>query len=145
MVKDFIDSNEHKTLVLPDRLMINQCFFYFKSLYKNLEKKKGGAGVSGIKAIEDDTKSMASTAKQPDGQVNPQQEQEIQRLNMLVKQRDNEIGILLNYLNKKKEGAPAVGQSNDLPVQRATNGFSSQNTTNAGIDSTQASAAKAEE
>ena len=59
MVKDFIDTNEHKTLVLPDRLMINQCFYYFKSLYKNLEKKKGGPGVAGItaskpKAIEDD-------------------------------------------------------------------------------------------
>jgi len=25
---------------------------------------------------------------------------EVKRLNMLVKQRDNEIGILLNYLNK---------------------------------------------
>ena len=59
MVKDFIDTSEHKTLVLPDRLMINQCFYYFKSLYKNLEKKKGGPGVAGItaskpKAIEDD-------------------------------------------------------------------------------------------
>ena len=34
MVKDFIDSNEIKTMVLPDRLMINQCFYHFKSLYK---------------------------------------------------------------------------------------------------------------
>lgn len=61
---------------------------------------------------------------------------------MLVKQRDNEIGILLNYLNKKKEGAAAQG-AGDLSVQRATNGFSSNNVS--GIDSTQASAAKAEE
>ena len=57
MVKDFIDTNEHKNMVLPDRLMINQCFYYFKDLYKKLEKKKGGAGVAGIqsskpKAIE---------------------------------------------------------------------------------------------
>ena len=48
MVKDFIDTNEHKTMVMPDRLMINQCFYYFKTLYKNLEKKKGGTGVGGI-------------------------------------------------------------------------------------------------
>lgn len=27
---------------------------------------------------------------------------------MLVKQRDNEIAILVNYLNKKKEGDPGV-------------------------------------
>jgi hypothetical protein len=28
---------------------------------------------------------------------------EVGRLNLLVKQRDNEIAILLNYLNKKKD------------------------------------------
>ena len=49
LVKDFIDTNDPgKTLVLPDRLLINQCFYHFKTLYKNLEKKKGGPGVSGI-------------------------------------------------------------------------------------------------
>jgi len=41
---------------------------------------------------------------------------EIGRLNMLVKQRDNEIGILLNYLNKQK----AAGDDNpSLPVEGA--------------------------
>jgi hypothetical protein len=48
MVKDFIDSNEHKTMVMPDRLMINQCFYYFKTLYKGLEKKKGGPSITGM-------------------------------------------------------------------------------------------------
>jgi hypothetical protein len=57
MVKDFIDTTDpHKTLVLPDRLLINQCFYHFKTLYKSLEKKKGGA-VNDIKAIKDDTES----------------------------------------------------------------------------------------
>mgnify|MGYP006978343299 FL=1 len=135
MVKDFIDSNEHKTMVLPDRLMINQCFYYFKTLYKNMEKKKGGAPISGMKAIEDDTRST-TTAKESG--PNPQQEQEIGRLNMLVKQRDNEIGILLNYLNKKKEGSAVQGVS-DISVQRS-NGFASP-----GMDTTQASASKAPE
>jgi len=54
---------------------------------------------------------------------------------MLVKQRDNEIGILLNYVNKKKEGGPMP----DMSVQRASNGFTP------GVDSTQASASKQEE
>ena len=37
MVKDFIDTSDpHKTLVMPDRLMINHCFYYFKTLYKQL-------------------------------------------------------------------------------------------------------------
>jgi hypothetical protein len=40
MVKDYIDTNDpHKTLVLPDRLLINQCFYHFKTLYKSLETK----------------------------------------------------------------------------------------------------------
>eukprot|EP00352_Strombidinopsis_acuminata_P007370 CAMPEP_0176356828 /NCGR_PEP_ID=MMETSP0126-20121128/14303_1 /TAXON_ID=141414 ORGANISM="Strombidinopsis acuminatum, Strain SPMC142" /NCGR_SAMPLE_ID=MMETSP0126 /ASSEMBLY_ACC=CAM_ASM_000229 /LENGTH=84 /DNA_ID=CAMNT_0017710105 /DNA_START=615 /DNA_END=869 /DNA_ORIENTATION=+ len=35
MVSNFIKSNEpSNSLVLPDRLMINQCFYHFKSLYK---------------------------------------------------------------------------------------------------------------
>lgn len=93
MVKDFIDTADHqKTLVLPDRLMINQCFYHFKSLYKNIEKRKGGPGVSGMKAIksEDDAQSQMS---KPSGNndINPQQEAEINRLNLLVKQRDNEM------------------------------------------------------
>ena len=63
MVKDFIDTNEpSKTLVLPDRLMINQCFYYFKSLYKNLEKKKGG--ISATLALTD-TKSEAPKSESP--------------------------------------------------------------------------------
>ena len=49
MVKDFIDTSDpSKTLVLPDRLMINQCFYHFKSLFKNMERKKGGPGVAGM-------------------------------------------------------------------------------------------------
>lgn len=51
-----------------------------------------------------------------------QQEAEIQRLNLLVKQRDQEIGIMLSYLNKKKA---ENGQVPDIPVGRITgsNGF----------------------
>mmetsp|Transcript_8579 Transcript_8579/g.14480 ORF Transcript_8579/g.14480 Transcript_8579/m.14480 type:complete len:211 (+) Transcript_8579:916-1548(+) len=113
MVKDFIDSNDpSKTLVLPDRLLINQCFYHFKTLFKNLEKKKGGGAsvVTGMpqplaieakkgKKVEEGSDDDAKSERKGD----PQSKQEIQRLNMLVKQRDNEIGILLNYLNKKKE------------------------------------------
>lgn len=84
MVKDFIDSNEHKTLVMPDRLMINQCFYYFKTLYKNLEKKNGGPGVSGM---QQDQKALTQNGFEPQvvTKPDPAQEQEIQRLNLLVK------------------------------------------------------------
>jgi len=43
MVQNFIRSEDSdQSLVLPDRLMINQCFYILRTLYKNLEKKKGG-------------------------------------------------------------------------------------------------------
>ena len=49
---------------------------------------------------------------------------------MLVKQRDNEIGILLNYLNKQKAG----GGDSSMPVESMT-GMSA--TDGAGVNSTQ--------
>lgn len=63
-----------------------------------------------------------------------------------MKQRDNEIGILLNYLNKKKDGG-AGGPPIDLKVGRATGqNFSNVNeTTDQDPNSTQASIAKQEE
>jgi hypothetical protein len=49
MVNNFIkSSDESQSLVLPDRLLINQCFYHFKNLYHNLEKGKGGAKGSSI-------------------------------------------------------------------------------------------------
>ena len=43
--------------------------------------------------------------------------EEIQRLKMLITQRDNEIAILLSHLNKKK----AQGESADLPLKAMEN------------------------
>lgn len=60
-----------------------------------------------------------------------QQREEIQRLSLLVKQRDQEIGIMLSYLNKKKA---QEGQMTDLPVHRAdaSNGFGHQSSPRTG-------------
>lgn len=45
MVEDFIGTTDpQKTLILNDRLMINQCFYHFKHIFKDMQKKKGGAG-----------------------------------------------------------------------------------------------------
>ena len=71
MVKDFIESNDpHKTLVMPDRLMINHCFYHFKTLYKNIERKRGAQPLSGIvqqspqpKAIEAEDSSADKNEK----------------------------------------------------------------------------------
>ena len=43
MVTDFIKNEDPSaTLVLPDRLMINQCFYHFRNLYAQAAKKGGG-------------------------------------------------------------------------------------------------------
>lgn len=107
MVNNFIKTDDvSQTLVLPDRLMINQCFYHFRNLFKQVEKKRGGAGGGNtFAAIEaSPAKSASGAATGGGGGADPaelaQKDTEVQRLNMLVKQRDNEIGILLNYLNK---------------------------------------------
>lgn len=51
MVNNFIKSSDDgQALVLPDRLMINQCFYYFRTLYQNMAKKKGAVG-GGVPAL----------------------------------------------------------------------------------------------
>ncbi len=106
MVKNFIKTNDQNdTIVMPDRLMINQCFYYFRNLYHEMSRKKGG-GAGGPAAImgADMEASAAKSSANGGGDADPAEvaakDAECQRLNMLVKQRDNEIGILLNYLNK---------------------------------------------
>ena len=119
MVNNFIKSDDAgSSLVLPDRLMIDQCFYYFRTLYKNMSTKKGGAGMDlmtsapqkSIGAAGADTSGGAASTPADQAQKN----EEVQRLNLLVKQRDNEIGILLNYLNKQKES----GNSGSIPVEQ---------------------------
>ena len=42
-VEEFIQSTDPATnIILADRLMINQCFYHFKHLYRDMQKKKGG-------------------------------------------------------------------------------------------------------
>jgi hypothetical protein len=47
--------------VLPDRLLINQCFYHFKNLYRNLEKNKGGKAGSSLPQIEAPKKQEAGS------------------------------------------------------------------------------------
>ena len=107
MVANFIRSDDPgQTLVLPDRLMINKCFYQFRTLLMNAAKKGGG----GMAAIMPQQQTPSKEDKEESGANAAEKDAEVQRLNMLVKQRDNEIGILLNYLNKQKE-AQANGEA----------------------------------
>lgn len=56
-----------------------------------------------IASIDDKSESNKGSAVETTNKINPEQEAEIQRLNLLLKQRDQEMGIMLQYLNKKKE------------------------------------------
>ncbi len=67
-----------------------------------------------MKAIDDGASSKAAGAGGgASGEELEKSTTEISRLNLLVKQRDNEIGILLNYLNKQKE----AGERADVEVE----------------------------
>ena len=66
-----------------------------------------------MKAIGDASSSKGGGGGGASAEELEKQHGEVQRLNLLVKQRDNEIGILLNYLNKQKEG----GGSTDVAVE----------------------------
>ena len=94
MVETFIaDRDPSATIILSDKLQINQCFYHFKHMYLDLQKRGGGSGGSAPPVKSDAPASKEDTSELTD---------EIQRLRMLVKQRDNEILILVNLLNKKK-------------------------------------------
>ena len=48
-VEEFVNSSDptKSMQVMADRLMINQCFYHFKHLFKDMIKKKGGPGGGG--------------------------------------------------------------------------------------------------
>ena len=82
-----------------------------------MARKKGGAGGPAAIMSAENEASAAKSSANDGGKADPAEvaakDAECQRLNMLVKQRDNEIGILLNYLNKQK----AAGGDSSVPVQ----------------------------
>ena len=62
MVENFIKSSDPSDMiVLKDRLRIQQCFYHFKSVYKNIEKKKGSGG-GGASLGAADTSVMSQSA-----------------------------------------------------------------------------------
>jgi kinesin family protein 6/9 len=92
MVEDFIGASDpSKNIILADRLMINQCFYHFKHLYTNLQKKKGGASGGGAPAVgysgpNFGNAEMKSPQKEApaDGKEIKEMQGEMQRLQLLV-------------------------------------------------------------
>ena len=109
MVEGFVQNRDPAArLILSDMLRINECFFHFKKLY--LSGKPAPASGAGSKPVDQTTS------------------EEVERLRLLVQQRDNEIAILLNHLNKQKDQARSSPQRSqvteetkitDSPVRRS--------------------------
>ena len=87
MVEEYINNRDPSAkLVLSDILRINECFYHFKKMYNNLQTQSRPLPKG--KAVDD----VSS--------------EEVERLRLLVQQRDNEIAILLSHLNKSKSEMP---------------------------------------
>jgi len=93
-----VDPDPGARIVLKDMLMINECFYYFKHKFNDLSKRYDK------QAITTSTKKVMSDGLEINdkGQNSTAQNEEIKRLKLLVQQRDNEILILLNLINKPK-------------------------------------------
>jgi len=84
MVEEFIESTDpSKTMVLPDRLMINQCFYHMKHVFKDLQKKKGSSG-AGIGASSGPNFGNALSTPQKDSIEMKNIQEDVNRLQLLV-------------------------------------------------------------
>jgi kinesin family protein 6/9 len=87
LVAGFVEARDPSVrLVLSDMLKINECFMQFKRMYNQLK----GEGPKPA-ALSAEGKPMDAVSNE-----------EVERLRMLVQQRDNEIAILLGHINKHK-------------------------------------------
>lgn len=93
MVEEFVSARDPSVrLILSDMLKINECFFHMK---KMIISGKGSMG----KQVEE-----------------PVNNEELERLRLLVQQRDNEIAILLNHMNKKQVVVSESLSTNEIKV-----------------------------
>ena len=78
MVEEFIETSDpSKNIILADRLLINQCFYHFKHLFRDMQKKKGGPSAIGASAVQ------SPPTKEDSMQVKNLSD-EVQRLGILV-------------------------------------------------------------
>ena len=94
-------------------MRINQCFFHFKLLYKNTEKRvKGGEG-KGVRLDDSEEEKGGEGAVTQNSREVPALKGLVGKLQQEVKRRDGEIAILMKHLNKLK------GTSGGVPVTQA--------------------------
>jgi len=98
-------------IILTDMIKINECFYHFKHLYNDLLRKyeKAGSAAATNKILKD---GLGVKTEAPSSN-NTELHEEIKRLKLLVQQRDNEMMILLDWINKNKNN----GQQLLVPVE----------------------------
>jgi kinesin family protein 6/9 len=110
IVEDYVKTKDPSVhIVLSDRLKINECFYHFKHLFNDLARKYDKDVISG----GGNKIKEALNVKNEPADLGPMTD-ELKRLKLLVQQRDNEIMILLNMINKNKLN----DQSMAIPVER---------------------------
>ena len=115
LVDEFITNTDpSSSLLLNNKLQINQCFYHFKHLFLDMKKRGKGAFPLPLPPSESETGETGNEKRM--GERDPGMEEELQRFQMLVKQRDGEIMILVNLLNKRK----AQGESALVPISSSS-------------------------
>ena len=84
--------------------MINECFYFFKHKFNDLQKRyeKQSTVFSTKKIMSEGLDLSQNDNKVALNENNLALNEEIKRLKLLVQQRDNEIAILLNLIDKPK-------------------------------------------
>lgn len=102
--------------------MIQECFYYFRNRVKDLSRKAGKEqSMNSTAKILHEGLDLKDNKMIPNEQYNNMND-EIKRLRILVQQRDNEIAILLNMINKQGSGpeesvmVPVVGAQANFSV-----------------------------
>lgn len=118
LVKEYVASKDpSQKIALSDPLMINQCFLELKGM---LASNPGPVAPQSnlAKMAAGNTAPVSVSSSKEDQEKIRRLEEEVTKLKIILKQRDNEIAIFLNMLNK---GA----SSRDLSTAMATDTSSS--------------------
>lgn len=105
LVEEFANNRDPSAkLLLSDMLKINECFYHFKRIYNQVRYStpvKGGMIDSG--------KPMDATTSE-----------EMERMRLLLQQRENELAILVSHIQKRGEAMPKFNQLNIIPPSEET-------------------------
>ena len=138
MVQEYLDDENNK-IILKDMLMIQECFSQMRANIKELEEKIknnqsqvviSGSEKNGSTGVGNDSKLIKRVGELEF--VNKKMNEEIKRLNDLLKQKNEEDFYLLELVEKKKnrEKMLAQNQSNNM----VNNNYVQDSTVNSSFD-----------